>query len=58
MDRKNTLVSLENDKNKEELHITTALEKCGCPKWIFEKMKQDPLNKESRDQKGKEKDHF
>jgi len=46
MDRKDTLVSRENDKNKEELHIRTALQKCGYPKWIFEKVKQDHRNKE------------
>jgi len=46
MDRKDTLVSRENDKNKEELHIRTALQKCGYPKWIFEKVKQDQRNKE------------
>ena len=45
MDRKNTLVSAENDKNKEELHIWTALQNCGCPNWIFEKVKQDQWNK-------------
>jgi len=41
MDRKDTLVSTENDKNKEELHIRTALQKCGYRKWISEKVKQD-----------------
>jgi len=46
MDRKDTLVSTENNKNKEELHIRTALQKCGYPKWIFEKVKQDQRNKE------------
>jgi len=40
MDRKNTLVSMENDKNKEELHITTALKNCGYPNWIFDKVKE------------------
>ena len=41
MDRKDTLVSTENDKDKEELHIGTALQKCRYSKWIFEKVKQD-----------------
>ena len=43
MDRKDTLVSTENDKDKEELHIRTVLQKCGYPKWIFEKVKQDQM---------------
>ena len=51
MDRKDTLVSIENDKNKDELHVRTALQKCGYPKWIFEKVKQDQRNKEVRTKK-------
>ena len=46
MDKKDTLVSTESDKGKEELHITTALENCGYPNWIFDKVKQDQRNKE------------
>ena len=46
MDRKNTSVSAENDKNKEELHIRTALQNCGYPNLIFETVKQDQQNKE------------
>jgi len=38
MDRKDTMASTENDKNKEELHIRTALQKCGYLNWIFEKV--------------------
>jgi len=55
MDRKNTLASTENDKNKEELHIRTALQKCGYPKWIFEKVKRDQRNKELRARKTNKK---
>ena len=55
MDRKDTLVSMENDKDKEELHIRTALQKCGYPKWIFEKVKQDQRNKELRAKKTNKK---
>ena len=55
MDRKNTLVSTENDKNKEELHIRTALQNCGYPNWIFEKVKQDQRNKESKASKTNKK---
>ena len=46
MDRKNTSVCTENEKNKAELHITTALKNCGYPNCIFEKVKQDQRNKE------------
>ena len=45
MDRKLTLVSMENDKKKEELHIRTALQKCVYPNWICEKVKQDQQNR-------------
>jgi len=55
MDRKDTLVSTENDKNKEELLIRTALRKCGYPKWIFQMVKQDQRNKELRAKKTNKK---
>jgi len=55
MDRKDTLVSKENDKDKEELHIRTALQKWGYSKWIFEKVKQDQRNKELRAKKTNKK---
>jgi len=55
MDRKDTLESTENDKDKEELHIRTALQKCGYPKWIFEKVKQDQRNKELKAKKRNKK---
>jgi len=55
MDRKDTLVSTENDKDKEELHIGTALQKCRYSKWIFEKVKQDQWNKELRAKKTNKK---
>jgi len=50
MDRKDTPVSTENDKNKEELHIRIR-ENCDYPNWIFEKVKQDQRNKELRAKK-------
>jgi len=55
MDRKNTLVSTESDKNKEELHIRTALQNCGYPNEIFEKVKQDQRNKELKAKKTNKK---
>jgi len=39
MGRKDILVSTENDKGKEALHVRTALESWGYPKWIFDKVK-------------------
>jgi len=53
MHRKHTLVSTENDKNKEELHIITALNNCGYPNWISEKVERDQLNKELKTSKTK-----
>jgi len=47
MDRKDTLVSTEDDKDTEELHIRNALKSCGYPKWIFDS--------EARPMSGKEK---
>jgi len=32
MDRKDMLVSAEDDKDREELHIRNALKSCGYPK--------------------------
>jgi len=39
----------------EERHVRTALEKCGYPKWIFEKAKQDQRNIELRAKKTNKK---
>jgi len=33
MDRKDTLVSTEDDKDREELHIRNALKSCGYDEW-------------------------
>jgi len=44
-----------DDKNKEELHIRTALQNCGYPNWIFEKVKQDQENKELKAKKTNKK---
>ena len=52
---KDTLVSTEKDKDKEKLHIRTALQKCGYPKWIFEKVKLDQGNKKLRAKKTNKK---
>jgi len=48
MDRKDTLVSTEDDKDREELHIRNALKSCGYPKWIFDKVKHDQCQKRKK----------
>ena len=48
MDRKDTLVSTEYDKDREELHIRNALKSCGYPKWIFDKVKYDQCQKRKK----------
>ena len=48
MDRKDTLVSTEDDKDREELHIRNALKSCGYPKWIFDKVKHDRCQKRKK----------
>jgi len=45
MDMKDTLVSTEDDEDREELHIRNALKSCGYPKWIFDKVKHDQCQK-------------
>jgi len=44
-----------DDKNKEELHIRIALQNCGYPNWIFEKVKKDQQNKELKARKTNKK---
>jgi len=48
MDRKDTLVSTDDDKDREELHIRNALKSCGYPKWIFDKVKHDQCQKREK----------
>jgi len=48
MDRKDTLMSTEDDKDREELHIRNALKSCGYPKWIFDKVKHDHCQKRKK----------
>ena len=55
MHRKNTLVSMEKDQNKEQLHIRTALKNCGYQNCVFEKVKQDQLSRENKTIKTKKK---
>ena len=44
------LVSTEDDKDREELHIRNALKSCGYPKWIFDKVKHDQCQKRKKRQ--------
>ena len=42
------LVSTEDDKDREELHIRNSLKSCGYPKWIFDKVKHDQCQKRKK----------
>jgi len=48
MDRKDTLVSTEDDKDREELHIRNALKSCRYPEWIFDKVNHDQCQKRKK----------
>jgi len=48
MDRKDTLVSTEDDKDRKELHTRNALKSCGYPKWVFDKVKHDQCQKRKK----------
>ena len=41
-------MSTEDDKDREELHIRSALKSCGYPKWIFDKVKHDQCQKRKK----------
>ena len=41
MDRKNAIVTEEDDKKQEEDTIRNALKQCGYPNWTMEKVKKD-----------------
>ena len=55
MDRKDTLVSTEDDKDREELHIRNALKSCGYPKLDFRQSKAQPMSEKEQDNGHKEK---
>jgi len=48
IDRKDSLVSTEDDKDREELHIKNALKSCGYPNWIFDKVKHNQCQKRKK----------
>ena len=54
MDRKDTLVSTKDDKDREKLHIRNALKSCGYPKWIFDSEAR-PMSEKEKDNGHKEK---
>jgi len=56
MDRKYTLASTEDDKDREELHIRNVLKSCGYPKWIFDKVKHDQCQKKKKKQLAQRKE--
>ncbi len=56
MDRCHNIVTEEGDREIEEKHITEALERCGYPKWTFEKVKrQRGRSKEQKEKNRKDK---
>ena len=57
MDRKDTLVSTKDNKDREELNIRNALKSCSYPKWIFDKVKHDQCQtrKKTKDTKKRNK---
>ena len=54
IDRKDTIVTDPEEKNKEETHIEAALKKNGYPKWAIKKAKSDKENKNKGKQKKKQ----
>ena len=50
--RINTLVTKEEDKEREEEHVKNALRRCGHPKWTFKKRKRT-VGKEKVERSGK-----
>ena len=45
MDRKNNIVTEEEDRKEEEERIKTALKHCGYPRWTWDKVNQQMANK-------------
>ncbi|XP_072046220.1 uncharacterized protein [Amphiura filiformis] len=48
LDRKDRIVTEEEDKIKEEAHIRQALAKCGYPKWTIDRVKKQMEEKQQR----------
>ena len=57
MDKKDTLVSTQDDKDRDELHIKNALKSCGYPKWIFDKVKHDRCQKRKKNNRKETSQH-
>ncbi|XP_072050102.1 uncharacterized protein [Amphiura filiformis] len=55
LDRKDAIVTEEEDKQQEEEHIKHALNQCGYPNWTIEKVKQQISEKTKAKKKAKDK---
>ncbi|XP_072018319.1 uncharacterized protein [Amphiura filiformis] len=55
LDRKDAIVTEEEDKQQEEEHIKHALNQCGYPNWTIEKVKQQISDKTKAKKKAKDK---
>ena len=50
LDRKDNIVTDEEDKIKETQHVKTTLKNCGYPNWTFKKVEQDIIRKNDKSQ--------
>ena len=48
MDRKNKIVTEEDDKKEEKKRLKSALKHCGYPRWTMDKVNQQMANKHTR----------
>ncbi|XP_072040837.1 uncharacterized protein [Amphiura filiformis] len=56
LDRKNKLVTEDQDKAEEEKHIKDALQKCGYPAWSVEKVKNQMVKSKPMKERTKKSD--
>ena len=50
LDRKDAIVTEEEDKEEEEDKIKNVLNQCGYPKWAVEKVKKKKKNTDDREE--------
>ncbi|XP_072022972.1 uncharacterized protein [Amphiura filiformis] len=55
LDRKDSIVTEEEDKQQEEARVKQALNRCGYPNWAIEKVKQQMTDKSKAKKKQKDK---
>ncbi|XP_072050257.1 uncharacterized protein [Amphiura filiformis] len=56
MDRKNRIVTEDEDKEREDDHIKGALQKCGYPDWSIKKVKDQMAKPKSKKERKKKDD--